>query len=529
METISLGTTQLPMEVILDYLESLKEVYTMESYDLFMKNCNNFSNDFAMFLVGRGIPEHITGLPKKVMDTPFGQMLRPQIDRAMRGVTQAPVAPANAPKAATAAPTRNNGMSSIAPSKGSSAAQTGRVHNVTDSTELIQLLSAASNTCAIIFFTSSTCAPCKIIYPAYDELAAEAGSKCTFIKVDINNAHEIASNYQIRATPTLMTFLKGEKLDEWKGADENKLRSNVQLLLHSAHPPHPHMSLKVDAFRRLAAGMRPATYTKVPPLEKVIAKMGAAGETPAVKSMGDFIKTREMKDAADAILPDLPAFASFLRDAPNALPVEVLFTAYDLLRVAIIDPRIAGFFAEEKPTERDKTVITLLRYVNDTLGNKCPYNLRLVALQLACNLFASHLFVREVFRSQPFIDILTTLVTSSLLDTTHPPVRIAATSLALNLSSVVYRKRVEKQRDAIPEEKQVELAASLLEALGQESKSDEAMKKLILSLGLLAYCAPQDGELLDLGRAMDAASTVNKKESVCEADKACRDVGKILA
>ena len=30
MEVIAMGTTQLPVEVILEYLESLKEIYTME-------------------------------------------------------------------------------------------------------------------------------------------------------------------------------------------------------------------------------------------------------------------------------------------------------------------------------------------------------------------------------------------------------------------------------------------------------------------------------------------------------------------
>lgn len=42
MEIIPLGTTELPMETITDYLESLKEVYTPESYDLFAHNCKYF-------------------------------------------------------------------------------------------------------------------------------------------------------------------------------------------------------------------------------------------------------------------------------------------------------------------------------------------------------------------------------------------------------------------------------------------------------------------------------------------------------
>jgi hypothetical protein len=49
MEVIPMGQTQLPMEVILEYLESLKTVYTAESYDLFTHNCQSCSctNDFA--------------------------------------------------------------------------------------------------------------------------------------------------------------------------------------------------------------------------------------------------------------------------------------------------------------------------------------------------------------------------------------------------------------------------------------------------------------------------------------------------
>ena len=91
MHVVNLGQTDLPVDVIEDYLEALRETYTAESYDLFMHNCNNFSHDMAQFLVGKGIPEHITNLPRQVLNTPFGRMLQPQLDASMRSVTQAPV------------------------------------------------------------------------------------------------------------------------------------------------------------------------------------------------------------------------------------------------------------------------------------------------------------------------------------------------------------------------------------------------------------------------------------------------------
>jgi hypothetical protein len=63
-----------------------------------------------MFLVGKGIPDHITSLPKRVLDTPFGQMLRPQLDASMRSVTQAPVPPHNIPSVGAPAPAAGSQM-----------------------------------------------------------------------------------------------------------------------------------------------------------------------------------------------------------------------------------------------------------------------------------------------------------------------------------------------------------------------------------------------------------------------------------
>ena len=89
-EIIDMGTTSIPLEVIQEYLEEIGEDFTAEKYDLFDHNCNNMSNQFCEFLVGKGIPKHITSLPQTVLETPFGQMLRPLIEQAMRPTVMAP-------------------------------------------------------------------------------------------------------------------------------------------------------------------------------------------------------------------------------------------------------------------------------------------------------------------------------------------------------------------------------------------------------------------------------------------------------
>ncbi|QDS77157.1 hypothetical protein FKW77_001553 [Venturia effusa] len=512
MEVVALGRTDLPMEIILEYLESLKERYTPEAYDLFLHNCNNFSNDFSMFLVGKNIPEHITSLPRRVLDTPFGQLLKPQLEQAMRPITQAPVIPQNVPQSNTATQISN-----------ASSRLTGSVHNVISLTEVERLLQSASNSCATIFFTSSTCAPCKICYPIYDELAAEAGGKAVLIKVDINQAHEVSSKFAVRATPTFMTFQRGQKQDEWAGADPNRLRGTVRLLINSTHPPHPHADLRVP--KLLSTSLRSVTYAKVPPLDKVIDKLGPLGKDPVVPAMKNFIEAIHGKRASqEAPLPSLPDLARFMQCSITTLPQNDLFAAYDLFRLAVADARVSAFFAEEKATT---TVLQLLQHVNE-LGTGAPYSLRIVTLHVACNLFSAPLASHVIVANEHLVKELVRLLQISLLDEGHVNVRIAAASLSFNLAAANHRPRMEKGADVICESDQVEIVAALLEGLSREGESKEVVKGLSLALGLLAYSAPIDGELLELCTAMEAKQTVAEKQELSGNDPILQEVVLLL-
>jgi len=506
MEILPMGRTHYPMHTILEYLESLKAVYTPESYDLFAHNCNNFTNDFAMFLVGKGIPDHITGLPRRVLDTPFGQMLKPQIDASMRSVTQAPVPPQNVPSQANRTKGASNMAQEASPDASKAVADNtapaqayGQVMQVTNLAILEKHLQSASNTAATIFFTSSTCAPCRLAYSAFDSLA-EQNPRALFVKVDINSAHDVASQYRIRATPTFMTFSKGVKQDEWAGADPSLLKANVEKLIRATYPPHPHTLLKVPTLQY--GSLKPVTFVKVPPLDKLIVKLGDAGGNTELSALRRFIEMRNV-DPKEAALPNMRAISTIFRDKVLNLPAEVRFAAVDLLRCAAIDARVSGFLAEENKMQ---TASALIGHVNDL--SECPHNLRLVTLHLACNLFSSPLFVKEITRSDN--DVLARLIqllTTSLLDTSHPTTRVASASLAFNLATANYRIRREEAREALAEGTQVELAASLIETLSSEENADAA-KALLLALGYLLFCGPVDGELVDLCNALDARSTV---------------------
>lgn len=514
LQRLSLGKTQLPMDVIQQYLQSLREIYTVEAYNLWKHNCNNFSNDFATFLLGTGIPDHILHMPDAVLQSPLGSMLMPALNQQVE------------------AGRRNREQGGIWGIQGSAqqssghvpagAPQQAKVRHASNNQELDSLLAIAQKSCAVVFFTSATCGPCKMLYPIYDELAAEVGDKAVLIKVDIAQAFDVGSRYSIRATPTFITFLHGKEENKWTGADPASLRGNIQLLVQMAHPSHPHASLRLPSLQNPDA--KPVLFTKTPPIPKLLAKMGSTADHEAVKSLAHFIEARNTEGAAEATLPDMHALTSFISTSLTSLPTDSLFTIVDLLRCGLIDPRLSGFFAEEKS---HTTIIEVLASVND-LSTSCPYALRLVTLQLACNLFSSPLYPSEILTHAPLRTAITTLISSSFLDSSHSQVRVAAASLLFNVALANSAKRRTEQADALPEADQIELAASLLEAISQENESLEALRGMLLALGYLAYLAPMDRELVDLLRTMEAGETVRAKKGVFRELALVDEVGTVL-
>ncbi|KAH7246292.1 PUL domain-containing protein [Fusarium tricinctum] len=503
LERIPLGKTNLPIDVIEEFLDSLRPIFTVEAYDLFHHNCNNFSDSFANFLLGKGIPEHIVKMPQAVLDSPMGRMLVPQLAQGINagrqngsilGLQQSAQAPVAAPRQG--------------------------VKNVSNSVEFDRLMNEAKNSCAVVFFTSATCAPCKVLYPTYDELAQEVGDKATLIKVDIAQPqqHEIGSRYSIRATPTIVTFLRGEEENRWSGADPAALRGNVQLLVQMAHPVHPHERLRLPTFSN--PDVKPVLYSKIPPLDKLMVKMGSETASKSeVKALKKYLEDRAKDGPSSAVVPELSHLSSLVKDSVTSLPIDILFAIVDLFRSALSDPRISGFFAEEKNHE---TVRAVLEFVNQQ--TECPYALRLVTLQMACNFFSTPLFPDEIMREATLRASIILLVSSSFLDESHNNVRVAASSLLFNLSLANRRAR-KASKPSLSGDDELELAASVVEAISLEEKSVEALHGMLLALGNLVYGTPLDGELPDLLQAVGAEDSILAKKSKFPDEKLIKEVG----
>ena len=67
-------------------------------------------------------------------------------------------------------------------------------------------------------FWAEWCGPCRMVSPVVEELANEFEGKVNFVKVNVDEANELASKYNVFSIPTLAIFNKGQIIAQQVGA-----------------------------------------------------------------------------------------------------------------------------------------------------------------------------------------------------------------------------------------------------------------------------------------------------------------------
>src|SRR3989338_5093322 len=81
----------------------------------------------------------------------------------------------------------------------------------------------------LVDFWAEWCGPCKMISPIVDEISEELQGTLKVVKVNVDDAQDLAGRYNIMSIPTLLVFKSGKPVEQIVGAmPKNQLLAKIK-------------------------------------------------------------------------------------------------------------------------------------------------------------------------------------------------------------------------------------------------------------------------------------------------------------
>ena len=75
-----------------------------------------------------------------------------------------------------------------------------------------------SDSPVLVDFWAPWCGPCRMVGPEFEKLASKYGSAATFVKLNVDEAGDIAGRYNVMSIPTIAKFSGGKLVGQVVGA-----------------------------------------------------------------------------------------------------------------------------------------------------------------------------------------------------------------------------------------------------------------------------------------------------------------------
>jgi thioredoxin 1 len=81
----------------------------------------------------------------------------------------------------------------------------------------------------LVDFYATWCGPCRALAPTLDQLAGELAGKAHVVKLDVDQAPELAQRYGVSSIPCLVVFKGGREVERFVGlAPKSRLAGALQ-------------------------------------------------------------------------------------------------------------------------------------------------------------------------------------------------------------------------------------------------------------------------------------------------------------
>ncbi len=86
---------------------------------------------------------------------------------------------------------------------------------------------ATASGVALVDFWAEWCGPCKMLGPIIEEVAQEISDKAVVAKVDVDQAQQLAAQFNVRSIPAIFILKDGKVVDQFVGLQDKTTLVNA--------------------------------------------------------------------------------------------------------------------------------------------------------------------------------------------------------------------------------------------------------------------------------------------------------------
>ena len=130
------------------------------------------------------------------------------------------------------------------------------IKDTTEATFMADVVDASQTIPIVVDFWAPWCGPCKTLGPQLEAAVIAAKGAVKMVKVNVDEAQQIAGQLQIQSIPTVFAFYKGQPVDGFQGAQpESEIKAFIDRVVKAGGgaAPGEELSAAVEAAEEMLA------------------------------------------------------------------------------------------------------------------------------------------------------------------------------------------------------------------------------------------------------------------------------------